>query len=73
MVAVCSQTGYLLALPVKSKNQMSLITHELLAFTQVLGHEEVQYYSAKSADPQALSDGKVINGPEDDYEDHQDL
>ena len=29
----------------KSKNQMSLITHELLAFTQVLGHEEVQYYS----------------------------
>ena len=45
MVAVCSQTGYLLALPVKSKNQMSLITHELLAFTQVLGHEEVQYYS----------------------------
>ena len=45
MVAVCSQTGYLLALPVKSKNQMSLITHELLAFTQILGHEEVQYYS----------------------------
>ena len=45
LIAVCSQTGYLLALPVKSKNQMSLITHELLAFTQVLGHEEVQYYS----------------------------
>lgn len=43
-MAVCSQTGYLLDLPLKSKNQMSLITHELMAFTQVLGHEEVQYY-----------------------------
>lgn len=36
MVAVCSETGYLMALPLKSKNQMSLITHELMAFTQVL-------------------------------------
>ena len=39
MVAVCS------ALPLKSKNQMSLITYELMAFTQVLGHGEVQYYA----------------------------
>ena len=45
LVAVCSETGYLMALPLKTKNQMSLITHELMAFTQVLGHEEVQYYS----------------------------
>ena len=45
LVAVCSQTGCLLALPLKSKEQLALITHELLAFTQVLGHEEVQYYS----------------------------
>ena len=34
-----------MALPLKSKEQLALITHELLAFTQVLGHEEVQYYS----------------------------
>ena len=45
LVAVCSQTGYLLGLPLKSKGQLALITHELLAFTQILGHEEVQYYS----------------------------
>ena len=45
LVAACSQTGYLLALPLKSKGQLALITHELLAFTQILGHEEVQYYS----------------------------
>lgn len=45
MVAVCSETGYLMALPLKSKNQMNLITHELVAFTQVLGHGEVQYYA----------------------------
>ena len=44
MVAVCSETGSLLGLPLKSKNQMNLITHELLAFTQILGHEAVQYY-----------------------------
>lgn len=35
----------LMALPLKSKNQMSLITHELMAFTKVLGHGEVQYYA----------------------------
>ena len=45
LVAVCSQTGYLLALPLKSKGQLALITHELLAFTQILGHEEVLFYS----------------------------
>ena len=44
LIAVCSETGSLLGLPLKSKNQMNLITHELLAFTQVLGHEAVQYY-----------------------------
>ena len=44
MVVVCSETGSILGLPLKSKNQMNLITHELLAFTQILGHEEVQYY-----------------------------
>lgn len=32
-------------LPLKTKNQMSLITHELMAFTQVLGHEHVVYYA----------------------------
>ena len=44
LIAVCSETGSLLGLPLKSKNQMNLITHELLAFTQILGHEAVQYY-----------------------------
>ena len=44
MVAVCSETGSLLGLPLKSKNQMNLITHELLAFTQLLGHEAAQYF-----------------------------
>ena len=44
LIAVCSETGSLLGLPLKSKNQMNLITHELLAFTQVLGHEAAQYY-----------------------------
>ena len=44
MVALCSETGSLLGLPLKTKNQMNLITHELLAFTQILGHEAVQYY-----------------------------
>ena len=39
-----NKTGSLLGLPLKSKNQMNLITHELLAFTQTLGHEAVQYY-----------------------------
>ena len=43
LVAVCSETGSLMALTLKTKNQMSLFTHELMAFTQVLGHESVMY------------------------------
>ena len=44
LIAVCSETGYLMGLPLRSKNQTSLIAHELLAFTQLLGHEKVTYY-----------------------------
>ena len=56
LVAVCSQTGYLLALPVKSKNESHHPRRADLA-----------------PDPQAFGDSKVIDGPEDDYEDNQDL
>ena len=45
LIAVCSETGYLMGLPLRSKNQTSLISHELLAFTQLLGHEKVTYYA----------------------------
>lgn len=45
MVAVCAETGYILGLPLKAKSQVNLMAHEILAFTQVLGHEEVTYYS----------------------------
>ena len=45
LIAVCSETGYLMGLPLRSKNQTSLIAHELLAFTQLLGHEKVTYYA----------------------------
>ena len=45
LVAARSETGCLLGLPLRSKNQTSLIAHELLAFTQPLGHEKVTYYA----------------------------
>ena len=45
LIAVCSETGYLMGLPLRSKNQTSLIAHEILAFTQLLGHEKVTYYA----------------------------
>ena len=45
LIAVCSETGYLMGLPLRSKNQTSLIAHEVLAFTQLLGHEKVTYYA----------------------------
>ena len=45
LIAVCAETGYVLGLPLKAKSQLNLIAHESLSFTQVLGHEEVTYYS----------------------------
>ena len=49
LVAVDSETGYLLGLPPKSKSQVNWIAHELMAFTQLLGHQEVTYYSDNTA------------------------
>ena len=40
MVAVCSETGSLLGLPLKSKNQMNLIAHELLALIRFCGMKQ---------------------------------
>ena len=76
LVAVCSQTGYLLALPLKSKGQLALITHELLAFTQILGHEgavlfrQRAYFEASAQTPSPI---EVCIWAEDDHEDYSDL
>ena len=45
LIAVCSNKGYLMGLPLCLKNQTSLIAHEILAFTQLLGHEKVTHYA----------------------------
>ena len=44
MVMVCSQTGYLGAVPLKFKNQINLMAKEIMTFCQNLGHDEVGFY-----------------------------
>lgn len=44
MVMVCSQTGYLGAVPLKSKGQITLMAREIMTFCQNLGHDEVGFY-----------------------------
>ena len=44
LVMACSHTGYLNAVPQTSKAQINLITNEILAFSQALGHPEVGYF-----------------------------
>ena len=44
LVMVGSHIGYFGVVPVKSKNQTNLLAHEILAFSQVLGHHEVGYF-----------------------------
>ena len=44
MVMVCGQTGYLGAVPLKSKVQITLMARETMTFCQNLGHDEVGYY-----------------------------
>ena len=51
LIAVCAETGYVLGLPLKAKSQLNLIAHELLSFTQVLGHEEVAYTTLTTSLP----------------------
>ena len=66
-----------MALPLKTKNQMSLITRELMAFTQVLGHEQVVYYADNEPTTRQISE--VLGGfsnccrTEDNFEDYQNL
>ena len=44
LVMTCNRTGYLGVVPVKAKNQLSYLTHEVLSFVQALGWEEVGFY-----------------------------
>ena len=41
LVMVCSQTGFIRFVPLKSKGQINLISHEVVSFVQLLGHHEV--------------------------------
>ena len=41
LVMVCSQTGFIRCVPLKSKGQINLISHGVVSFVQLLGHHEV--------------------------------
>ena len=44
LVLTCNHTGYIGVIPVKTKGQLNYVTHEVMAFVQLLGWEEVAFY-----------------------------
>ena len=44
LVMTCNHTGYICAVPLKSKGQLNLISREIMNFTQTIGHHEVGFY-----------------------------
>ena len=76
MVLTCNHTGYIGVIPVKTKGQLTYVTHEVMAFVQLLGWKEVAVYGDNapnhSTDPQDSGHCQACIGPQDQDLYHKD-